>query len=129
MAPISGTAPFYDISTSEESGASATLSDFTGAASPSSGVASNTHSDETLQDFYRRGVGLLNISGTQAASGAAAGANGEIVTSGQLSGLANLQRELAARAADIENSGKNAADRLSAVNTILSASGEVQFGG
>lgn len=125
--PISGTLPFYDVSTCPD--LTTTTGRFTGAAAPSSGSASNAASNETLQDFYDYAAGVLNISGVVAVSGVSGTANGQVITSAQLSGLANLQRELAAREADIlVGPAAPNATRVAKANAILTAKGEVQFG-
>jgi hypothetical protein len=55
--------------------------------------------------------------------------NGQTITSGQLSGIMQMQREFALRAADLAQPGNENASRLTWANNALSgAGGEVQFG-
>lgn len=117
--PISGTVPRFDISpTPEFSGE--TVVTVSGAVS---GTATGTQTTEALPKFLRRAIGSLALSGT------VSGADHQIVSGSTLSGIRNLQQELALRVADIEMGG-NAGNtqRLAHANAILTASGEVLFG-
>jgi hypothetical protein len=125
--PLSGTAPNYDISTSPDQ--STTLANVAGAVT---GAAANAYSNETLQNFYRRALGVLVMSGALAVSGGTSGGSSvsglQCFAGSVISGIRNLQQELALRAADIEYSGNPSASRITLANTILTGSGEVVFG-
>jgi hypothetical protein len=55
--------------------------------------------------------------------------NGQVITSGQLSGIMNMQREAAMRFADLELAGAENSARLQfARDALTGAGGEVQFG-
>ncbi|MEE8609098.1 MAG: hypothetical protein V3S55_15955 [Nitrospiraceae bacterium] len=122
---ITGTIPFFDISTSRLAAASAVL--VTGASAD--GQADGTHSNETMQTFLLRGVQTLSVSGTQAIVDVSGTVNGQTITSGELSGIMNLQRELAMRAADLARPEAGNAARLAWAQTALTGAGaETQFG-
>ncbi len=123
--PVSGTVPFFDISTTRL--AAQVLSTVTGAVSDSQATSDN--SNETVGEFYQRAIDILAISGQEELI--AAGTitdNGQSITSGQLSGIQHLQQELAFRLADLNNYGAGNTARLAAATTALAVSGEVQFG-
>lgn len=124
--PISGTVPFYDFSAVRTDGVTGILATVTGAAAD--GQVTNANSNETFQEFLARGITALSISGQQAVSGVTSGLNGQVITSGQLSGVMQYQRELAFRLADINNLGAGNAARLTAAQAALASPGEVQFG-
>lgn len=119
--PLSGTVPSFDVSTSSEQ--TPTVVTVTGSVSPASGSATGANSTETLQAFLRRVISGLSISGVVDAAG-------QTITSGQLSGLAQLQRECALRLTDLEKPAASHGNvaRLAHANIALSANGEVQFG-
>jgi hypothetical protein len=88
------------------------------------GLSTGTHSTESLRAFYKRvQVALGGISGTQLVSGVTSGVTGVGITSGQLSGLRAIQREIAARAADISHSFQSNGPRLTEAQRFLSLSG------
>jgi hypothetical protein len=117
--PLSGTVPRFDVSTTPEF-TSPTVVSVSGAVS---GTATGAQSTEALGEVFRRHIGLLAMSGT------VSGANHQIVSGSTISGLRNLQQELALRVADIELGGGQAnAVRLAHANAILTGSGEVLFG-
>lgn len=124
--PISGTVPFYDFSTVRMDSVSAILATVTGAITD--GQVTNANSNETFTEFLARGITALSISGQQSVSGVTSGLNGQVITSGQLSGVMQYQRELAFRIADIQNLGAGNPARLIAAQTALASPGEVQFG-
>jgi hypothetical protein len=116
--PVSGEVPRFDISASPSPIASTVVS----VAGAVSGAATGTHSTEAMPEFYRRALGLLTLSGTLSGVD-------QIVTASVVSGIRNLQQELALRIADAElGGGQTNALRLSLANGVLTASGEVQFG-
>lgn len=117
--PISGTIPFFDISTNPEN--PPTVVTVTGS---TSAQATGSNSSETLQALYRRAVNILAVSGVVATSGSTSGLVG--FSAARTSGFQQLQRELAMRAADIESQGLTAAARLLAAQAILAVSGEMQ---
>lgn len=116
--PVSGTVPSYDIGTSADT--TPVTAAVTGLVFPASGVAASLTSSETIQAALARFVTALSISGT-------AVANGVRITSGHASGLAQIQREIAFRVADIERPGEANAARLTRANALLTASGEFQW--
>lgn len=117
--PLSGTVPRFDISPTPEF-ANETVVSVSGAVS---GTATGAQTTEALPNFLRRALGLLSMSGT------VSGADHQIVSGSTLSGMRNLQQELALRVADIElGGGQSNAARLAHANAILTASGEVLFG-
>lgn len=129
---LAGDVPFFDVSTCPNH-TTATVVTVTGAVSGSSqGMATGSHSDETIQDFLRRAMGLLSVSGIKVVSGANASAlNFQAVSGSVLSGLAQLQRELAFRIVDLEvGAGAPQAVRLASAQALIAASGvgEIQFG-
>lgn len=117
--PLSGTVPNYDIGTSADQ--STTLASASGAVFPSSGQAIAAASNEALGASFVRYVGLLG-----ACSGGST-ASGVNFPAAAASGLAQMQRELAMRAADLQGPGQGNAGRLAFANTLLAASGEVQW--
>lgn len=117
MTPVSGTVPYFDLSAVADPGGVTVVSVAGGA----SGAATGAISTEPLNYFYRRALGLLALSGTLSGSD-------QVVSGSIVSGIRNLQQELALRAADIEMQGAGNNKRLELANAILTASGEVQFG-
>ena len=123
MAPVSGEVPRFDLSgTPDPTGP--TIVTVAGAVS---GAATGAFSSESLPEFYRRALGTLTLSGVLATSGAVSGM--QCLSGSVVSGIRNLHQELALRAADAElGGGQGNALRLSLANSLLTASGEVQFG-
>jgi len=124
---ISGTVPHFSLGPMNPS-EGVTVVTVTGAADDAR--ATGTYSTEGLERFYRRClVAFGGISGTQLVSGVTSGVDGVGITSGQLSGLRNLQREIAMRAADITHSYEANGPRLTKAQANLTLSGgEVVFG-
>lgn len=88
------------------------------------GQATSSLSNEGLYQFYRRClVAFGGISGTELVSGVTSGVTGVGITSGQLSGLMQLQREVAMRAADISHSFEDNGPRLTKATALLALSG------
>ena len=114
---ISGTVPFFDVSTAAD--ASPIVVTVTGTEADSQATAAN--STETLGAFYQRACNALSVSGIL--SGTA-----QAITPAELSGIMHLQQELAFRAADLEQLGAGNASRLARGQAILAVSGQVQFG-
>lgn len=113
--PISGTIPHYHHGLAPTFG-TPTVVTVTGEAT---GLATGTHATESLGDFYKRiQIALGGISGTTSAP-----AGSVIITSGQLSGLRAIQREVAMRAADISNSYQANGPRLTEAQRFLATSG------
>lgn len=117
--PISGGVnPFFSLSPAPPADQPEVVLQVSGAASGQ--VIGGTHSTEALPSFFRRAVGVLSISGTVSGQ--------DVVVSGTLlSGVRNLQRELALRVADLEADGGAEDSRQARANAILTASGEVIF--
>jgi len=91
------------------------------------GMPNGTASSEGLFEFYQRAVNILSVSGIKVtASGATSGM--QAISGSVLSGMRNLQREFAARAADVFPSSLSAARRLSIAQGVLAVSGEIQVG-
>ncbi len=117
--PLSGTVPRFDVSLTPEF-TSPTVVSVSGAVS---GTATGAQSTEALGLVFRRLLGGLALSGT------VSGADHQIVSGSTLSGIRNIQQELALRIADIElGGGQSNASRLAHANAILTGSGEVLFG-
>ncbi len=123
---ITGTIPNFDISTSRHEAQSLVV--VTGA--QADGQANGANSNENIQELFNRAVGILSISGVEAVNTVSATVGGQIITSGELSGIMNLQREFAMRQADVEFSGSpgNAARLKFAQDSLVAGGGEVQFG-
>jgi propanediol dehydratase large subunit len=119
--PVSGTIPTFNTSLVVDPGGSVVVS-VSGAVS---GVATGVVSTEPIQDFYTRAIGILSLSGVLATSGAVSGM--QCLSGTVLSGLRNLQQELAMRVADIEQPVGNTG-RLARANLQLTAATEVLFG-
>lgn len=117
---ISGTVPHFHHGLAPTFG-TATVVTVTGEAT---GIATGTHATESLSAFYKRvQIALGGISGTTSAP-----AGSVIITSGQLSGVRAIQREIAMRAADIALSFKANGPRLTEAQRFLATSGgEVQI--
>lgn len=119
--PISGTLPHYSCSPEMPAEGEGVAAPFAGGVFPASGSASVEFSTEAVKDFYVRAVGILAISG--------AAVSGEVcITSAQASGIAHLQRELAARAADLSAGAESPNSvRIATANTLLTVSGEFRL--
>jgi hypothetical protein len=92
-----------------------------------SGTATGAVSTESLPSFFRRAMGILTMSGVlDATSGATSGM--QCLSGTVMSGIRNLQQELALRVSDLEEPGDSNVVRLALANNMLTASGEVQFG-
>lgn len=88
------------------------------------GQATASHSTEGQHEFLTRvAIALGGISGTQLVSGVTSGVTGVGITSGQLSGLMQVQREIAMRAADITHSFEDNSPRLVEARRVLALSG------
>lgn len=127
---ITGTVPRFDLSIQADP--SSTVVTVTGAAT---GQPTGSYSNEPLNTFFKRVIDALSVSGVLAVSG---GSSGAVLISGLqcippsvVSGMRNMQRELAFRVADVELGGSvsNAA-RLAHAQAVLTnaTSGEVQLG-
>jgi hypothetical protein len=117
---ISGTVPTFDVSTTPDTTGKAVVVVV-------SGQASGPLSTECLPVFYRRALGILTMSGVlDTTSGTTSGM--QCVSGAVLTGLHNLQQELALRIVDVETSNAGNAPQLAKANAILVASGEVQLG-
>ena len=123
---ISGTVPSFQTSLAGPPGQSAaTVVLVTGAADDArpNGAAST----EDLRAFLVRAAGDLSVSGILAtAPGPASGL--QAIPVAAMSGLRNLQRELAFRIGDLDGQGDSTATRLLKSQQALTAAGEVQFG-
>lgn len=121
---ISGTVPNFDVSPfAQPAQSSATVVTVTGAADDAR--ADGAVSTEDLRAFYVRAAGLLSCSGVLG-TGAEAGL--QCISGSILSGIRNLQRELAFRIADLDGPGEANAARLGRAQAALTVAGEVQFG-
>lgn len=111
--PISGNVPKFDLSPAgvPAGDGTAVVVTITGGAT---GLPNGTHSSEGLAEFYQRAVNVLAISGLT-------------LTSGQLSGIRAIQREMAYRAADVFPGDLSDARRLAIAQSVLAVSGEAQF--
>jgi len=117
---ISGTVPYFSTAPVNPT-EGATVVTVTGT---DTGLATAARSSEGLPAFYRRClVAFGGISGAEAVATEAASANGVIITSGQLSGLRAMQREIAFRAGDLDEQGMNNTVRLTAAQAYLALSG------
>lgn len=121
---ISGTIPHFHHGLAPTFG-SPTVVTVTGAAT---GLPTGTHSTESLLAFYHRCQAAMGVSGTVAISGVSGTIDGVTITSGQLSGLRAIQREIAMRAADIVYPFEANGPRLTEAQRRLALSGgEIQF--
>lgn len=122
---ISGTIPHFHHGLAPTFG-SPTVVTVTGAAT---GLPTGSHSTESQSAFYKRiQVAMGGISGVVAVSGVSGTTDGVTITSGQLSGLRAIQREIAMRAADISHSFEANGPRLTEAQRFLALSGgEIQF--
>jgi hypothetical protein len=118
MPPISGTIPFFSYGNVAPD--TPTVVTVTGVVAD--GQADGTQGTETLAAAFRRFTIGLSVSGIL--SGTA-----QAITPAELSGIMQIQRECAMRAADLESkAGKSTSSRLALAQAILAVSGEVQFG-
>ncbi len=115
---LSGTVPFFDVSTAADPGGSVVVT-VTGLEADSQATGSS--STETLGEFYQRACNALSVSGIL--SGTA-----QAITPAELSGVMHIQQELALRASDLEQSAAGNPSRLARAQAILAVSGQVQFG-
>lgn len=115
--PISGTIPHFDFSLT--AGEAPVVVTVTGV--EADGQATGPTSTETMQAFFKRGVIALGVSGIL--SGVA-----QAITTSELSGIMQYQRELAMRIADIEQYTHPNAPRLTDAQAELALGPEVQFG-
>ena len=120
--PISGTIPFFDLSTAPEP----TLSLVVVTGAQADGQANGTTSPEIFQSFLQRVVNALALSGVLSASGDVSGM--QCFSGAVLSGVMNIQRECAMRLADIERLGSPNGPRLQFARDSLAVNGEFQFG-
>jgi hypothetical protein len=121
---LSGTVPVYDFSTNRLSSETLVLATVTGL--EADGQATSAFSNETYPAFLQRAVNILSMSGVLAVSGVASGM--QCVSGAVLSGVMQLQREMAFRYADISLTGAENPARLTAARASLAVSGEIQFG-
>ena len=121
---ISGTVPSFQTSLAGPPGQSAaTVVLVTGAADDAR--ANGAASTEDLRAFLVRAAGDLSVSGVL---GTGAEVGPQCLTTSEMSGLRNLQRELCFRIGDLDGSGDSAAIRLQKSQQALVVAGEVQFG-
>ena len=117
---ISGTVPHFHHGLAPTFG-SPTVVTVTGT---DTGLPTGTHATEALTAFYKRAqIALGGISGTELVSGVTSGVTGVGITSGQLSGLRAIQREIAYRAADISHSFAANGPRLTEAQRFIALSG------
>ena len=119
---ISGTVPYFSTAPVDKTEGAAVVT-VTGLTAD--GQATGALGSEGLPAFYVRCMASLGgITGAEAVSGDAAADDGVLITSGQLSGIMQLHREMCYRAADLAKQGQSNAARLDRAQTFLAVNGE-----